>query len=405
MKSCGLIAGVVLLLSGCARETPSRERAEAPVEAPKAEVREVVLDAAAQRQAGLRMRKVAIRTLPQVIRANGRITVNEVSTWRVGASTDGRVIRVYANTGDEVLQGHVLARMHSHDIHEARALHRKAKADLAQARAHEAYARRVRDRARRLYELKAASLEHLDQSEAELQSAGTSLSNALVELERTTTHLEQFLGIPAESSGDEGAPESHRDEDLIPVKSPAAGTVLSRSVTPGSVVAPASELFVVSDLSTLWMIAAVSEEYLPRLRSGLPVRVFVQAYPERAFPGRIIHLGEELDPTTRTVKARVLLPNPRGQLKPEMYATAEIEVGGSEPALFIPQTAVQEVKGEAVVFVLNGAERFEMRTVTLGRTLDGFVEIVSGARAGDTVVVEGSFLLKSQLLKSVNEAE
>jgi RND family efflux transporter MFP subunit len=148
------------------------------------------------------------------------------------------------------------------------------------------------------------------------------------------------------------------------------------------------------------MIAAASEEHLARLRLGMPVRVTVQAYPDLSFPGRIHKLGEQLDPTTRTVQVTIDVPNRSRRLKPEMYATAEIEMGGSERAIFVPHEALQEVNGRTVVFVKSGDNRFEACPVTAGRSLDGSREVIAGLRAGQTVVTRGSFVVKSQMLKS-----
>jgi cobalt-zinc-cadmium efflux system membrane fusion protein len=156
----------------------------------------------------------------------------------------------------------------------------------------------------------------------------------------------------------------------------------------------------VSDLSRLWAIAEVNEENLPKLRPGMPVRISVQAYGKQAFPGRIGKLGETLDPATRTVKVRVDLPNPGGKLKPEMYASTEIDLGGSETAVFVPQEATQEVRGQTVVFVRSGPARFELRPVQTGRTLDGDIEIVRGLNGGEAVAARGTFILKSEFLKA-----
>jgi cobalt-zinc-cadmium efflux system membrane fusion protein len=367
---------------------------------PRASGNEIVLDAVAQQQGGIVVETIEPRSLPQLLRASGRITENADRTWRVGAVTEGRVIRVFVNPGDRVQAGAVLARMHSHDIHESRALYRRAVSELARLRSVESYARVARDRARRLYELKAASLQQVEHAETELANARTEVSNAEIEVRRTHQHLVEFLQIPAEEPKDHKEGDEEHDDDLIPVRAPASGVVLDRKVTSGTVVTAGGDLFVISDLSTLWMIAAVSEEHLPRLRPGMPVRVFVQAYADRPFPGRIARLGEELDATTRTIQARVSLPNGGGQLKPEMYATCEIQTGGSHPALLVPQSAPQEVKGQTALFVRKASDRFELRPVELGRAAEGAVEVVRGLAAGENVVTRGSFLLKSQLLKS-----
>ena len=161
----------------------------------------------------------------------------------VGAITDGRIVKVLANPGDTVKRGTVLARMHSHDIHESRAAYQKAQMELARARTDEAFASRARDRAKRLYELKAGSLEQAEHAEAELKNAQTMVSSARVEVERTRGHLTEFLGISADTPPHAGPlPAGEDDEaEFIPVIAPAAGTVLSRSVTPGTVVTPAND--------------------------------------------------------------------------------------------------------------------------------------------------------------------
>lgn len=397
------LIALAVVLAGCSRERPEPVQAVATAPAPSQQF--VVLEPAAQKEAGILAETVELRSLPRTLQATGRIAVNENQTWRVGAITEGRIIRVYANVGDVVPQGYVLARMHSHDIHESRAQYRRALAERARLKTSESYAQRVRDRARRLFELKAASLEQLEQAEAALRNTQTELANAEVEVERTRKHLVEFLEIPVEEPKEHKAGYQETDEDLIPIRSPAAGIVLARNVTPGTVVTTSGDLFVISDLSTPWMIASVGEEHLAELRVGMPVKVYVQAYGTKAFPGRISRLDEELDPTTRTIKARVEVPNPHGQLKPEMYATAEILLGSSEPALFIPQEAVQELDGQPSVFVRTAPDRFAPRPVQIGRSLDGSVEVLRGLRPGEVVVIRGGYVLKSQLLKGALSEE
>jgi cobalt-zinc-cadmium efflux system membrane fusion protein len=332
--------------------------------------------------------------MPEVVRANARITNDEEKTWRVGAITDGRVVTVLAAPGDLVEEGKPLARLHSHEIHDSRAQFRNAKSELQRAKAALAYAAKARDRARRLLELKAASQEQVEHAENDVRNAEAAETNAENELARHRAHLEEFLGVPAEDDG-------HDDEnDLIPVRAPAAGTVLVRNVTQGAVVTPAIDMFVISNLSSLWAIAEVNEEHLGKLRPGMPARIYVQAWAQEPFAGRIAKLGESLDPQTRTVKVRVVVPNAAGRLKPEMYAAAEIDVGSSRPAIFVGADAPQEIRGETVVFVRTAPDRFEARHVDTGRTIGRSLEIVRGVRPGELVAVSGAFVLKSEYLKA-----
>lgn len=386
-----------LLLAACQKPEPK----QAPAAAAEASPRFVELDAAALAQAGLRIEAAEERAVPVTVRANGRLSANEERTWRVGAITDGRIMQVLVRVGDTVDKGQVLARMFSHDVHESRALYRRALAESNRLQSNLAYARRQRDRMRRLLEMKAASQEQLDTAENELRNAETALRAAEIEVSRTRQHLVEFLEIPVEGPEHrEPGVAALSEDDLIPIRAPAAGTVISRLVTAGSVVQPSGELFVISDLSTIWVIANVQEEFLPQVRPRMPARVSVQAYPERRFAGRVIRVDEKLDPETRTVQAIVELDNRAGLLKPEMYAVVELEAGAGGRGLFIAQTAVQDLNGQPTVFVETRAGRFEPRPVETGRSLDSLVEIRRGLRAGERVVAEGSFVLKSQLLKS-----
>jgi cobalt-zinc-cadmium efflux system membrane fusion protein len=399
MKNLWLVLLTLCLLASCRNQAP--KASTAGVEPAPAAPRVVQLNASSLAQAGIRIETATWRTVPVTIRANGRLTANEERTWRVGALTEGRVMQVLVRVGDTVQKGQVLARMFTHDVHESRALYHRAVAEYNRLQANLDYARRQRDRVRRLLDMKAASQEQLDAAENELRNAETALRAAEIEVSRTRHHLLQFLEIPIEApEHQEPGSTGPSEDDLIPIRAPAAGVVLSRLVTPGSVVQPSGELFLISDLSTIWVIANVQEEFLSRVRPHMPALVAVQAYPNRRFTARVLRVDEKLDPETRTVQAIVELDNRHGLLKPEMYATVELEAGESERGIFIPQSAIQDLNGQPTVFIQAGPGRFEPRPVLTGRTLDRLVEIRHGLNAGERVVTEGSFVLKSHLLKS-----
>lgn len=391
------LLSLLLLLAGCS-QVPHQEPVSAPQTAQTKDVPlEAVFEGDALAQARLEIVEVTRRTIPVTIHASGRLTTNEVTTWRVGAITDGRVIEASAKVGDRVAKGQLLARLFSHDIHEARAEYSRALAEFSKVKAQLDYASRQRDRALRLHEMKAASLEQVEHAESEFKSAQGTVAAAEIEVNRTRDHLTNYLEIPITPPGSSARESS---EDLIPVHSPASGIVLSRLITPGAVVAANSDLFIVSDLSTLWAIAAVQEEHLSRLRPGMPARVEVQAYPNRHFPGRVLKIDEKLDPETRTVSVRIEVPNRGELLKPEMYSTIELDAGVSAEALFVPQVAVQDLNGKPTVFVEVGKGRFSPRQVSAGHPMGGLLEIASGLNPSDRVVARGAFIVKSQLLKA-----
>jgi cobalt-zinc-cadmium efflux system membrane fusion protein len=387
------------LLAGCSgRDTDvTQARTEPAAEAKKPG--EVIMDETTRRTAGVVVETVQLSDISETITATGQLTVNEDRTWVVGSHIEGRVTTVHARPGDIVGKGAVLARLHSHEVHDSRSDYRRASDELVRARAAALQATRLRDRAARLFDLKAASKQDVELAEGQLREAQITVRNAETELERVRTHIAEYLEVSVQGEGSGGT------EDHVPVKAPESGMVVERRASAGTVVTAGQEMFRITDPSSLWMIANVAEADLQHLRVGLAVRVVVRAYPERAFQGRVLRLGEELDPTTRTLKVRVLVPNQGALLKPEMYATASIDRAGSRPALFVPEAAAQDLSGNRVVFVMTGPDRFEARPVQVARVMDGKMEVVSGLNAGDRVAVKGSFILKSQLLRSSMEEE
>lgn len=397
-KFLAAIVGAAILC-GCSKSDIGATNADRARSKATPNLNTVVVPANVQDENGIVTAPVRAQTIPETARSTARITIDENNTWRVGSIAEGRIAQVLANSGDVVRKGQVLARIHSHDIHESRALYKRAKADLARMQGMEEYSLRQRDRAQRLYDLKAGSLAQMEQKETELRNAQTDVRNAGFELERTRIHLEEVLGIPAEEADVPVSPDGD-DNDLIPVLAPADGVVMARNVTPGTVVTPASDLFLISNLASLWAIAEVNEEYLGRLRIGMPVRVSVQAYPDEIFRGRIGKLGESLNAQTRTIQVRVDLSNTRRRLKPEMYAAVEIELGAGGQTLTVPAESVQDVRGQTVVFVQTADDTFEVRAVQTGRTLNGSYEITSGLQDGEVIAVRAAFVLKSEFLKA-----
>ena len=357
------------------------------------------------RIADIRVGEVEIKKLEEDLEVSGRVTVNENATARVGSLTEGIVVGCCESVGSDVQKGQVLASLHSHEIHEAESSYWEARAELERRQTELRFAEKFYRRASRLHELKAGSLQQVQEAEAEFRSAEMFLEVAKAGMERAEIHL-RYLGLPPEQlpgEADEHAVEgrgAHEEAHLIEVRSPLAGTVVQRMVSPGAVVAPSDSLYVISDLRSLWVIAQVPEQHLSSLRKGLDVEVSVRAYPGRIFPARISYISDALDPKTRTVEVRCDLRNPGRELKTEMFATLTIRAGGNREAVVAPLAALQNVEGKDVLFVPEGEHSFRARRVQVGRHSESVIEIVSGLRAGEKVVVTGAFYLKSELLKA-----
>ena len=405
LKPTGILLWGALLISlphaivGCSAQTSQPERPAAAPVAPDL----VTIDPESLPPGSLQFEEARLTVIPEELQVTGRIGVNENLTSRVGTLAGGRVTQVMAGTGDRVTKGSVLALINSHEVHDTRSEYAKAVAELRRCRAELEYAKNARDRADRLFKLKAISLEQLQRAETDQSSADLSVSSAQAEVNRVEETL-RHLGVSVETALEEytkpgEARGQYEEEEMVPVLSPITGTVMQRLVSPGVVVTPASDLFVISDLSTLWVIAEVPERNLSVLRVGRAVEIGVQAYEDKLFPGRIALIGTSLDPNTRTVQVRCETSDQRGLLKPEMYATIRIEVGEGRQGTVIPAAAIQDVDGQNVVFVREGADRFRARQVRLGRQTGSQVEVLEGIKTGETIATKGSFLLKSELLK------
>jgi cobalt-zinc-cadmium efflux system membrane fusion protein len=395
-------------LASCTSEVTSPEESS-PSSAPGADGK-IELDPDAFNLAGIEISETEKAVLPQILEVAGRVGLNENRVARVGSLVNGRIADVGANVGDRVQEGQCLAEIQSHEVDDARANYAKAKAELERYESQLEFATKVRDRAARLYDLKAGSLEELQRAETDVHRAEMDILVSKAEIGRLEELLEH-IGLSVEGAMDEytnkGAVRTeHYDElERIPVSSPITGTVLQRMVTPGTVVSTSDDLFIVSDLSTLWIHAEVPEAYLNSLQNGQTAVIRVEAYPDTAFPARLAHIGDVLNPATRTVQVRCETNNPGGKLRSEMYATVQFELDAGEETVTVPKSAIQDIDGQSVVFVQDAPTRFEARHVDPGRSWNDQVAILSGLQPGEKVVTQGSFLLKSEMLKSRMQEE
>ncbi|HJZ04614.1 MAG TPA: efflux RND transporter periplasmic adaptor subunit, partial [Patescibacteria group bacterium] len=191
----------------------------------------------------------------------------------------------------------------------------------------------------------------------------------------------------------------HIINSKVAVRAPFSGTVVERHATLGEVIEPAVKLFTLADLSTLWIIADVPEKDIPLVKTGLPIEIKFSPYPDEVFEGTVTYIGDQIDPSTRTVKVRTEVDNSLGKLKPEMFATIFITTEVMSDVLAIPGEAVQTDGNKKIVFIDKGNGGFEKREVSLGRQVDSFYQVVDGIKVGEKLVTKGSFLLKSETQK------
>lgn len=390
-------AALILTAAGCSSAPEPAAQAVAAEAAPKAS--DVVqLDAAAQTRAGLVLDEARLVQRTDTVEAPGIVALNETRTARVGSMAEGIVVEMKAQVGDRVRANQLLASMHSHAVHDAWAGYRKAKADERRLQTELRFATDALERAERLYNDKAIALQELQRTQTNRVSADEGLNMGRTEVRRAEEELEH-LGV---TNGEDPTGESG---EQIPVRAPFSGIVLERLVTQGTAVNPGTQLFVVSDLSTVWVLAELDEAHVSGAQIGRPASVRVAAYPTEVFQGKVTYIGETVNPKTRRITIRCEVPNPDGRLKPEMYATVQVGESAPREVVAIPASAVQTLSGQASVFIAEADGRFRARAVELGAERDGLIDVKRGVQQGERVVSAGAFILKSELLKASDGGE
>jgi cobalt-zinc-cadmium efflux system membrane fusion protein len=321
------------------------------------------------------------RTFPGVVRPNEHALANITTLVR------GRVAEVHADLGQMVKAHQLLAVLHSGDLGLAQSAYLKAR-----ARRH--VAEQAYQRAEYLYKEKV-----IGQAEAQRREG------EMIGVRAETQEAREGLRLLGMSDKEINALERTQTiRSQVAIVAPFAGRVIARDLTKGEVVETTHKLFVVADLSTVWVLGNISEKdisYMQRAAAipNQPVEVFVPAYPDEVFQGTVSYVGDVLDTATRTMAVRLILDNSNGHLKPEMFATIRVSSEPESGVLVVPEAAVQHDRDNSFVFVQKDPGVFEARTIKLGEKNGTFAEILDGVQEGETVVKEGAFTLKSELLK------
>lgn len=185
----------------------------------------------------------------------------------------------------------------------------------------------------------------------------------------------------------------------LEIKAPIEGVIIERKGTTGELVDKAKEIYTISDPTQLWAIAEVKERDIAAVKIGQDATFAALAYPDEKFHGKVILIGNQVESGSRTIEVRIAVDNADGRLKPGMFADVEIVTTVLDNVLLSPDSALQTDGEEQVVFVALDGNKFEKRIVKLGLEQSGRVQILEGVKAGENIVTEGSFILKSEMLK------
>jgi cobalt-zinc-cadmium efflux system membrane fusion protein len=321
---------------------------------------------------------VAREALETVIELPGEIAADPDRSARVAAPIAGTIERLSFTEGAAVKAHELLAVVRVADLADRHAAFAGATARAGAAAAN----------AKRLDALAAEGIA----TERERVAAGAEASALDAEARASAERL-RALGL-----GVTGKPGS-----LIELRAPIAGIVVMRDAVVGQSVGPDHPIATIVELGEVWFLGRVFENDLARVTAGAPAEVQLNAYPEERFNGPVELVGRQIDPIARTVTARIRLQNRGDLLRLGLFGTARIASDAAKkgaPSLVVPLRSVTEINGKPVVFVRHPDDDFELHPVVLGRAALGKIEVLSGLREGEEVVVEGAFTLKSLVLKS-----
>ncbi|MDP3980902.1 MAG: efflux RND transporter periplasmic adaptor subunit [Chlamydiota bacterium] len=336
----------------------------------------------------IRVGKVVLQTISAKIQTTGEISLNANSTVHVTPRISGIINSVAVDIGTQVTEGDVLFSINSTELG-------KSMADYQRSRTMAALSKQTYEREMKLFNEKVGSEQDMIDAQMAYEQHRTDL-----------IAVEQTLHVFGLSENDVAVAEMSHGTDIgiLPVRAPRSGVVLERHAVVGELVEPGSDVMLLADLETLWVWVDIYERDLALINGGKkdrlkPVEITVKSYPNRVFHGAINYVGAVMDEKTRTVKARALVKNTDGLLRPGMFCEVNMSAGASEEALVVPDSAVFEDEGAHFVFKHWKDDYFVQRTVKVGRCVKNTVEILDGVKEGETIATEGAFLLKSDVLR------
>jgi cobalt-zinc-cadmium efflux system membrane fusion protein len=350
------------------RPTASVKSDEAPADGTK--VRFKTKETA--RLAGLEVARAAEHLSSSTLEVTAQIVYDGTKVAEVNARSAGVVRAIRADIGAQVRRGSPLAIIESADVgaDQSRLQALRSRVQVAEAN---------HERIRRLHEEGISpekdvldARQELDAAQAELAAAQAAIGMVGGTVEGTSRYT---------------------------LAAPIAGQVTQRNVTIGRLVDTDEVLFEIIDTSTMWAEMDLPEAETRRIAVGQSVTLTVEGLGDREFSGTLSYIAPQIDPHTRTAKGRVLLKNPDGLLRGNMFARARISVSGSSASVVVPRESVQRARSANLVFVRLAEDLYEARRVSVGRADGDLIEVSGRVVPGDAVVTKGSFLLKTETLK------
>ena len=323
----------------------------------------------------------------------GKIAVNESNSTLIFSPYSGRVTKLLARVGDTVARAQPLLVLEATDMVQAQNDFIAALTSLNKARSQLNLAQTVEKRSKELQQAKAVPMKEWEQAQAALLAAQNDLRSAETALEAARNRLRLIGRSEEEISAfqDKGAMGAE-----ITINAPLDGTVVQRKVGHGQYISTASNdpVFVIGDLSTVWLLAYVREMDAPQARLGQALTFSVLALPGREFTTKITYVAPALEPGSRRLLIRATIDNAQALLKPEMFAMVKIRIGETKPVPAVPQEAIIGEGSDARVWVVRDDKALESRRIRLGYAHGSLVQVMDGLSPGEKVITQGRLLVE-----------
>lgn len=365
------ICTVSFLFAGC-----SSKKDEAPVEAKAVDPNIVEITDQLAKQ--IKLHTAGLIEMRGNLRVPGTIQVDEQRMARIGASVTGRIKDIEATLGQNVKNGQVLATLNSTELAQNQLVYIKAAQQIG------LHTKAV-ERARLLQEADVIGAAELQRREAELSAAQAELNAA----------RDQLIVLGMNESAIDKLSKTGQIRSFSNVVSRITGTVISRKVNLGQVVQPAEELFIIADLSHVWVVAEVPEQQIDLIQVGEEVLVEIPALGNKQYKATLIYEGDVVNPQTRTVTVRSDIENADREIKPDMLVSMLIK---SSPVskLALPLQSIVRENDITYVYVQLAPNKFRLREVELGAEYEGMVTVANGVSKGEIVVAEGAFHVNNE---------
>ncbi|NOT07327.1 MAG: efflux RND transporter periplasmic adaptor subunit [Gemmatimonadales bacterium] len=378
---------LLTVLSGAACASDGEKPDSAAIPSDSAANGRVTLTQAQATNAGITLAAVEERAAGGLLEATAEIEPAPARFAQIGARVAGRVVRLFVAEGDRVTTDQTMATVDSPELSQSTG-------DYLAAATTATVTREIADRERALFERKISSEREWRLAEAEAvraRAAKEAAENRLHALGLSDAELRQLQV------------EGHFASE-VSIRTPLAGIVASRAISIGKIVQPGEQLFEVVDLAEVAIAIDVYEQNLTRVKVGQRVEAHTTSTGGQTFIGRVTSVGAVVERQSRTVKVRVILPNPDRVLRPGMFATVRVLGAGPDQqtgrAIYVPSSAIQRDGPTAIVFVSGGDPlTFVRREIDLGPESGGFTLVRRGLAVGERVAVTGALVLKAEMKK------